>query len=258
MTTVIQNGDFYEAGQVLQEQPQASMESAVQAAVAYYAQQPGDHRPLEMRRDAAIGKIMGILKQAGPMMQESYKRALMVPALLESGEIERLAPDGEGSDGVADAARALYIQSVNADSRLAVRLLRKLSADVQALEGEGASEYLNRLAGVDFDRGFDACEYPTLHADAEREAMAVASVDEDGVVDDDRISRENLHLIGQALKIRLHSEAVALGLAPRPAEVGQHQVSGDAGGNDVIDVAALMLTSRELGTEGGSEYPRQR
>ena len=263
-------------------EPQNVREAAIQNAISYYAPQPGDTRTAAERREMALESQIAAIEQAGSAMQESVMRALMVTSLLDQGLIERLpadpAPEAPESliDESATAARHAYVAAIANDARLASRLMKRAAPAFPADPGESMQDHFNRVAGADFALGFSDCEYPQLHEQCVTEANAQHDAaqsrrlqdsdhEEDGVlfddsqslVDEDRVRRENMHLIRQALCLRMDSEAQVLGLQARPASAA-----------DSIDLAALVLSDVDFqAISAGAEsaeidtsdvYPRER
>lgn len=227
--------------------PQSSREDAIHKVLAYYSPtaesvQSTTHGE---RRDAAINAIIEQVRSAGPSMQLSYMRALKVNSLLADGVIERLAPEDP-----IDAARS-YANAVREDALLSMRLMQKVGAGRPAQPGESMDEYFIRLSGIDFALGHAECESPRLYESA-MQLQADRMCDSDGVADEDRIERENIHLIEQALKKHLRAEENALG------------AQGYAHASDVVDVRALGLDLDVFNGGSGEcessphEYPRER
>lgn len=245
--------------------PQNSREAAIQDAVKYYSPSPDDSRSHEERREQAIGSVLAQFAQAGATMQQSVMRSLMVQSLLDQGLIERLPPPAPSTQAQEEAVQDVYVQAVCGDARLAMRLMNKMVGLHPAQAGESVGAHAERLARIDFEKGFAECEYPTLHESAAQSAQAQmqlgsGSVDTDGVVDEERIECENLHLIAQALRIRLAGEERAIGVTQNGAGL---PVDLDAVDLSVLDLSPFMLNRRQDGGDGGgneapSEYPRER
>ena len=250
--------------------PQSSREAAIQEVVEYYSPSADNTRSHEERREQAMAATLAQFAQSGPAMQQSVMRALKVQSLLDRGLIERLplpAPQlPSDNSGVAQDA---YVQAVCNDSRLAMRLMNKMAAEHPALAGESFGAHAERIARIDFDKGFSDCEYPSLHESAVVSSLAQVEsahgCDVDGVVDEMQVERENMHLIAQALRLRLASEEQALGMAQNGA--------GLPTDIDSVDLSALNLppfmlglrsdSAGEAGGESGEvgnppEYPRHR
>lgn len=244
----ILDAEVEEGRHVCLDVPQSSREAAIQQVLAYYSPSAENAQSTthESRREAAIVAIVDQVRSAGSFMQESYMRALKVHSMLENGTIERLPADQMPEDSTTPSAASRYADAVRADSRLAMRLMQKVGAENPAQPGESMDDYFGRLTGIDFALGYAACEYPHLFESA-TQAQADLRCDRDGVVDEDRIARENIHLIEQALKLHLRAEESVLGVAQE---------------SDAVDVQALGLTFGEL-TSGSDEatpdeYPRER
>lgn len=217
-----------------------SSAGAIKEVLALYSPRPGETRSYAERRTAALEAVMGQVRSSGVQYQAHVMEALNVSSLLDRGLIQRPAPEPTALVADGAAAKSRYVQAIREDARLAARLMRRCGEANPPTDGETLDDHFKRVAEWDFDRGFDNCEYPHL------QAAAVSAISEDdgeapdgdGLVDEARVSRENMALISQALELAYRSEENFFGW-----NQGNGGVAQALGGpeEESIDPRALLM-----------------
>ncbi len=224
----------------------SDQEDALQAVMALYSPGESDFRPYAERRELAMKAVLDQVGTWEAGRRSMVKRVLRVEQLLAAGQIQLPESTRPPEADLREMAKAHYVQAVRADPRLTSRLIRRVGESCPLGEGENLEEHFVRLAEMDFSKGFEDCDFPQLHSAAVEAAQRARFLmaDEDGVVDEEQILRDDRVLIEQALQLALRSEERFFGVAAMEAQLTQALGCDDDG----IDAQALVLA---LGSDSG-------